>query len=463
MKRTPRIIIGAVLAVLVLVAGIYLWRTPAARSEISVRLGLAPTPAAGPYIFASGSIEATLVGVSSEVGGRVAAVHVDEGDEVSQDQVVVELDTALIDAEIRKAEAAVALAEAGVALAQAPFQPELIAKAEAYQHQAELAVQAAYQAWQDAQAVLTAPRDVDVQLAGARTKASAAELQVQIAGLLAQAADLEQAMYERLVKSLEGGVEVVVPGPGGPTPVKVPAPPQTLEQAREQWNLASQRTWQAYAALEEAKRAREAALRTLADLQHQRENPLTLEAQVHAAEANYQQALAAEEAARRAVEDLKAGSRPEDVAVAQAELSKAQAALKLLQTQREKMTLRAPTAGLVTERSVGLGEVIAPGARILRIANLDEVTLTVYVPEPQIGRVKPGQRVRVEVDAYPGRQFEGRVSRVADEAEFTPKSVQTKEERVSLVFAVEIEIPNPDHALKPGMPADAWIFVEEVR
>jgi HlyD family secretion protein len=107
--------------------------------------------------------------------------------------------------------------------------------------------------------------------------------------------------------------------------------------------------------------------------------------------------------------------------------------------------------------------VIAPGARILRIANLDEVTLTVYVPEPQIGRVKPGQRVRVEVDAYPGRQFEGRVSRVADEAEFTPKSVQTKEERVSLVFAVEIEIPNPDHALKPGMPADAWIFVEEVR
>lgn len=462
MKRTARII-GAFLALLMLAGGLYLWGSPSARSAVSARLGLATTPAAGPYIAASGSIEATLMGVTSEVGGRVAAIHADEGDEVQAGQVVVELDTALMDAEIRRAEAAVALAQAGVELAGAPVSPELIAKAEAYQQQAELAAQAAYQAWQDAQAVRDAPREIDVELAGARTKSAAAEVQVQIAGILAQAADLEQAMYERLVKGLEGGVEVMVPGPGGPTPVKVPAPPQTLEQAREQWNLASQRTWQAYAALEEARRARNAALQALADAQRRRENPLALEAQVHAAEANYQQALAAVEAARRAVEDLKAGPRPEDLAVAQAELAKARAALTLLQTQREKMILRAPAAGLVTERSVGLGEMIAPNVRILRIANLDQVTLTVYVPEPQVGRVKIGQRVQVEVDAYPGRQFEGRVTRIADEAEFTPKSVQTKEERVSLVFAVEIEIPNPDHALKPGMPADAWILVEEVR
>ncbi|MGQ9517953.1 MAG: HlyD family secretion protein, partial [Anaerolineae bacterium] len=425
MKRTARIVIGAFLAMLVFAAGIYFWRSPAARVAVSIRLGLATPPASGPYIFASGSIEATLVGITSEVGGRVAAIYADEGDEVQQGQVVMELDTALMDAEIRKAEAAVALAQAGVELAGAPPSPELIAKAEAYQQQAELAAQAAYQAWQDAQAVLRAPREIDVELAGARTKSAAAEIQVQIAGILAQAADLEQALYERLVKSLEGGVEVVMPGPGGPTPVKVPAPPQTLEQAREQWNLASQRTWQAYAALEEARRAHNAALHTLADVQRRRENPLALEAQVHAAEANYQQALAAVEAARRAVEDLKAGPRPEDLAVAQAELAKAQAALRLLQTQREKMILRAPAAGLVTERSVGLGEVIAPNARLLRIANLDQVTLTVYVPEPQIGRVKIGQRVWVEVDAYPGRLFEVRLSLIADEAEFTHKIVQT--------------------------------------
>ncbi|MEJ5198826.1 MAG: efflux RND transporter periplasmic adaptor subunit, partial [Anaerolineae bacterium] len=98
---------------------------------------------------------------------------------------------------------------------------------------------------------------------------------------------------------------------------------------------------------------------------------------------------------------------------------------------------------------------IAPGARILRIANLDQVTLTVYVPEPQIGRVKPGQRVRVEVDAYPGRTFAGTVVRIADQAEFTPKNVQTQEERVRTVFAVELRLEDEEGLLRPGMPAEA--------
>ena len=96
-----------------------------------------------------------------------------------------------------------------------------------------------------------------------------------------------------------------------------------------------------------------------------------------------------------------------------------------------------------------------PGAPLLTIADLGAVSLTIYVPEDQLGKVQLGQPVSVTVDAYPDRVFKGKVTFVSGQAEFTPKNVQTKEERVSMVFAVKVALPNPDHALKPGMPADA--------
>jgi len=89
------------------------------------------------------------------------------------------------------------------------------------------------------------------------------------------------------------------------------------------------------------------------------------------------------------------------------------------------------------------------------------VTLTIYVPEDRLGQVLIGQEVEVRVDSFPERQFIGTIVAIAHEAEFTPRNVQTQEERVNMVFAVDVSIPNPDHALKPGMPADAAIITEE--
>jgi HlyD family secretion protein len=96
----------------------------------------------------------------------------------------------------------------------------------------------------------------------------------------------------------------------------------------------------------------------------------------------------------------------------------------------------------------------------MTVANLDEVKLTVYIPENRYGRIRLGQRVTAEVDSFPGKTYEGEVIYISSEAEFTPRNVQTKEERVNTVFAVKILIPNPEHELKPGMPADATIAVE---
>jgi len=202
-------------------------------------------------------------------------------------------------------------------------------------------------------------------------------------------------------------------------------------------------------------------LRTLSDLQTQLEQPIALDAQVNAAEAAYHEAVAAIGIARAALDDLKAGARSEDVAVAQAAVDQAKAGVKALKVQRDKMILEAPLDGLILERNVGRGETLAPGASVMKIANLDEITLTLYVAEDQIGKVKLGQQVKVTVDSFPHKIFEGEVSHIATEAEFTPKNIQTKDERVNMVFAVKVQIPNPAHELKPGMPADAVILTEE--
>ena len=158
---------------------------------------------------------------------------------------------------------------------------------------------------------------------------------------------------------------------------------------------------------------------------------------------------------------LKIGATPEQIAAVEAQVEVARAALLALQVQLQKLTLESPISGLVLARLVQVGEVALPGAPLLTLADLENVTLTLYVPEDQLGQVQLGQPVSVTVDAYPDQVFPGTVILIASEAEFTPKNVQTREERVSMVFAVQVDLPNADLRLKPGMPADALLPVTQ--
>jgi HlyD family secretion protein len=120
--------------------------------------------------------------------------------------------------------------------------------------------------------------------------------------------------------------------------------------------------------------------------------------------------------------------------------------------------VRSPIDGRVLTRTAERGERVEAGTPLFTLIDLDRLYVKIYVPEPSIGKVALGQEARVSVDAYPGRTFPARVSRVSQEAEFTPKNVETREERVKLVFAVEVALgENPGGVLKPGMPADAVI------
>ncbi|MGA2832717.1 MAG: efflux RND transporter periplasmic adaptor subunit [Terracidiphilus sp.] len=151
------------------------------------------------------------------------------------------------------------------------------------------------------------------------------------------------------------------------------------------------------------------------------------------------------------------GSRKEDIAISRANLNAAGADLGLSQVNLSYTVLRAPFAGVVTVRQAELGEVVSPGSPVVTLADLDHIWLRAYVAETDLGRIHWGQDAIVTTDTYPGKQYHGRISFISPDAEFTPKSVQTYKERVTLVYRIKIDIDNPKHELKPGMPADTSI------
>ena len=175
------------------------------------------------------------------------------------------------------------------------------------------------------------------------------------------------------------------------------------------------------------------------------------------AEARCQVAQAQHEAAEQALLKIRKLSRPEEVRAAQARLAQAEAGRDLLKKTIADATIISPTSGIVTHKAVEPGEFVGPGTPLLTISDLDNVRLNIYITEVELGRVRLGQRAEIRIDSHPDRALSGTVVFISPEAEFTPKNVQTREERIKLVYRVKIEIPNPESILKPGMPADASI------
>jgi multidrug efflux pump subunit AcrA (membrane-fusion protein) len=460
MKRVIPIAIPLVLAAIVGAGWWYFTTNPAAWSQLLTELEI-QTTAAEETLSASGFIEAEEFSLTAEVSGRISQLLTEEGDEVEKGGTLVILDDALAQAQLREAQAAVQIAQAALAQAKAGPRPEAIHQAEAALAQAQAARDGAYQGWQDALAIRNDPQELEAQIDAARAQLEVAEYQLQ-AGVAGTGA--AQAEYDMLARAADfvshpSRIYFSIPSSFGPIRRYIEIKPDKgqREEVFFEWNLSTQRLTSSWEVVAMAQAARDGAQAALEDLLAIRENPQELDTQVDLAKAQYERAEAAVQAAQAQLEDLKAGATQEQIAVVETQVKQAQAAADLLKVQLDKMTLTAPTSGLVMERTVHRGEMAAAGATLMTIANLDEVTLTIYIPEDEIGHVKVGQTVEVGVDSFPGRVFEGQVSYIASEAEFTPKNVQTKKERVNMVFAVKVKIPNPAHELKPGMPADAVI------
>jgi HlyD family secretion protein len=176
-----------------------------------------------------------------------------------------------------------------------------------------------------------------------------------------------------------------------------------------------------------------------------------------AARAGRDASAAAVREAEQHLKLLRVGPRPDVVRQAKSHVEAAEAGLALTETRLSQSMLTTPLAGLVLAKHAEQGEMLAVGAPVVTIGKMDDVWLRAYIPESEMGRVKVGQRARVTMDTWPGRPFEGTVSFISPEAEFTPKNVQTEKERIKLVYRIKITMANPRMELKPGMPADAVI------
>jgi len=179
---------------------------------------------------------------------------------------------------------------------------------------------------------------------------------------------------------------------------------------------------------------------------------------------SFKQALDTASARHRAAVEkrslVREGSRKEDIKAAEHRVKQAEAALASATERLKDTVLNAPTSGVVLRKNSELGETVGAGMPVYTIGDLENPWIKVYVKEDKLGIVKLGQRAQVTTDSYPGKVYEGTVTYISSDAEFTPKNVQTEEERVKLVFKVKVSVRNLNDELKPGMPADVRIFVK---
>jgi HlyD family secretion protein len=378
-------------------------------------------------LVASGTIQSDEIRLASELGGRILEVRAGKGERVRAGDVLVVLDDTSLRAELAEAEAAVAVAQADLAVVKAGPRTEEIAAARAALALARARRDGAHAAWQNALQAVANPQELDAQIIQARTQVKLAEQ-----GVIQAQAELDR---EKLLRDQKrkGSFERDM------ADLQVKGAEEKLAAARADY----------------------AAAQALLDgLQHIRGQPLGLIAQAHAAEGQVGIAEAGVAVAQAQLDDLLAGPTTEEIAIAEGAVRLARAQAGVLRAQQRKLTLASPVGGVVLSQALQEGEIAAPAATILTLADLGEGTLVVYVPVNQIGQVQLGQEVQVTVDSFPGQRFPGQVSHIGNEPEFTPRNVATREERLNTFYAVEIRLPNAAGMLKPGMPADATFGLE---
>jgi len=460
------------LALLVL-AGVSIWRV--------VSSGQKPPEGT---VFASGTIEATEVDVSTKVGGRILRLLVREGDDVQAGQVIAVLDGKELDAQVLQAQGAYEAAQARLAELLRGAREEEVRQAQAQLGQAQAAAEGARRTLVTAEEMFAKAKELAAQVVAAQTAYEAAEsayhqakarLALVEAGTRPEQIDqaraaVEQAKAQALntMQEAERAQNLYASGAISRQQLDSAVARRDATQAalaaaeaRLAELLAGARTEereQARAAEAQARAQMEGARRSLQVARDLYRDRLATRQQMELASTQYRTALEAVGVARARLDLLLAGATEETIRAARAQVEQARGALEAAKAVREYLTIRAPVAGKVILKVAEQGELVAVGAPVVRIANLDRVWLRVYVPEPDM-RVKLGDRAEVSVDAYPSRRFDGKVTEIADKPEFTPKNVQTREERVKLVFGVKITLDNPRHELKPGMPADAVIYL----
>ncbi len=360
-----------------------------------------------PTLSASGTVEATEIDASFKIAGRVIERPVDEGSRVRSGMLIARLESRELEAEVERLRASLGASQSRLPQLETEIalQAELTG-ARIAESRASLAAREEYLAQFKAG---SRQQDID------RARAELREAKASMYNARTELARAEALFARELVAARERD-----------------SAQMALDVATERYEAARQR----YDMTLEGPRVEE----------------------VRRAEADVRQARASLAVAQTGA--LEVTLKRQQLSTLRANVAHDQAALSAAETQLGYTTLASPQAGVVLRKHVEPGEMVAIGTPVVTIADLDKIWVKIYVPEPQLGRVKLGQPATVTTDSYPGKVYRGTLTFVNSEAEFTPKNIQTPEERVKLVFAVKVSIDNRNQELKPGMPADVTVHLE---
>ena len=361
-------------------------------------------------ISLSGNIELTQVNLAFKTAGKLVDLPIEEGTEVRQGAVIAHLDADQLQKQQAREQASLAVAES-----------QMVQQKTAIQYQ-------------------KASLEADIEMRQAALRQVEARLQQLLAGSRAQ--EIQQAKAQ-------------------------------AEEARTQHALAKE-DWERAQVLyknddisssqRDQYKARfdatQAALK-----QAEERHSLVLEGprkeDIEAARAQVEQARASVKLSEAARLELR--RREEELVTRKAQIEQARAQLAIVESQIADATVMSPINGIVLVKSAEVGEILAAGTTLATLGDLDKPWLRGYIKEQDLGRIKLGTKAKISTDSYPGKAYWGRVSFISSEAEFTPKQIQTPEERVKLVYRIKIEVENPGHELKLNMPADAEIQLEAAK
>jgi HlyD family secretion protein len=355
----------------------------------------------------SGNMELTQVNIAFKISGKLIERAVDEGDSVKKGMIVARLDQDQLLRQRDREQAA--LAEAQSQLAQAETTVEWTRQSQSTdleQRRADLS-----QAEARLRQFETGSRPQEIQessaaMEAARTESERAQKDWERAQALYKRDDISASQYDQYRKNAESAAAA-------------------LRQAQER-----------FAMVKEGPRREE----------------------IDAARALVARAIASIKWAE--AQRLDVTRKQQDLAARRADIERQRAQIALIDSQLADTVAASPIDGVVLVKSANVGEILAPGTTVVTIGDIDHPWLRGYINERDLGRVKLGTKAKITTDSYPGKVYWGRVSFIASEAEFTPKQIQTSEERLKLVYRIKIDVENPQHELKSNMPADAEIVLE---
>ena len=358
-------------------------------------------------IMVSGNIELTEVNIAFKTAGRLIERTVDEGDSVKKGQVVARLDTAELVAQRQRQAADLASAEEQLAQAQTSLEWERANLAgDVEQRKADVASNESH-------------------LAELKNGARPQEVQESRAAVAAAQSELDRAQSDwNRAQTLYKNDDIST---------------EQFDQYRNRWQSAA-------ASL---KQAQERDALVVAGPRAE---------VIQAAAGQVEKALGALKMADANTLEIK--RREQELVTRRDGIDSAKAGLALIDAQLADTIAYSPVDGVVLVKSADVGEVLGVGTTVVTVGDIDHPWLRGYINETALGRIKVGTKARVTTDSYPGKVYNGRVSFIASEAEFTPKQIQTQEERVKLVYRIKIELDNPLRELKSNMPADAEIVLD---